>query len=33
VLLAPLNDDDLESLLLGRSPRFQALLRLMNFPQ
>ena len=27
VLLAPLNDDDLESLLLGRSPRFQALLK------
>lgn len=26
VLLAPVNDDDLESLLLARSPRFQALL-------
>lgn len=26
VLLAPLDDDDLESLLLARSPRFQALL-------
>ena len=26
VLLAPMNDDDLESLLLARSPRFQALL-------
>ncbi len=26
VLLAPLNDDDLESLILARSPRFQALL-------
>jgi prevent-host-death family protein len=27
VLLAPLNDDDLESLLLARSSRFQALLK------
>lgn len=27
VLLAPVDDDDLESLLLARSPRFQALLR------
>ena len=26
VLLAPMNDEDLESLLLARSPRFQALL-------
>ena len=26
VLLAPLNDDDLEMLLLARSPRFQSLL-------
>ncbi len=26
VLLAPLDDDDLESLILARSPRFQALL-------
>jgi prevent-host-death family protein len=26
VLLAPYDDDDLERLLLGRSPRFQALL-------
>jgi prevent-host-death family protein len=26
VLLAPVDDDDLESLLLARSPRFQALL-------
>lgn len=26
ILLAPLDDDDLERLLLGRSPRFQALL-------
>lgn len=26
VLLVPFDDDDLESLLLGRSPRFQALL-------
>ena len=26
VLLAPFDDDDLERLLLGRSPRFQALL-------
>ena len=26
VLLAPQDDDDLERLLLGRSPRFQALL-------
>jgi prevent-host-death family protein len=26
VLLAPLDDDDLEGLLLARSPRFQALL-------
>jgi prevent-host-death family protein len=26
VLLAPVNDDDLERLLLARSPRFQALL-------
>ena len=26
VLLAPVNDDDLESLILARSPRFQALL-------
>jgi prevent-host-death family protein len=26
VLLAPLDDDDLEQLLLARSPRFQALL-------
>jgi hypothetical protein len=26
VLLVPHDDDDLESLLLGRSPRFQALL-------
>ena len=26
VLLAPANDDDLESLLLARSPRFQAVL-------
>jgi prevent-host-death family protein len=26
VLLAPVNDDDLENLLLARSPRFQALL-------
>ncbi|MBI1831620.1 MAG: type II toxin-antitoxin system Phd/YefM family antitoxin [Planctomycetes bacterium] len=26
VLLAPANDDDLERLLLSRSPRFQALL-------
>jgi prevent-host-death family protein len=26
VLLAPLDDDDLESLILTRSPRFQALL-------
>ena len=26
VLLAPLNDEDLESLLLARSPRLQALL-------
>jgi prevent-host-death family protein len=26
VLLAPLDDDDLESLVLARSPRFQALL-------
>lgn len=26
VLLVPYDDDDLESLLLGRSPRFQALL-------
>jgi len=27
VLLAPVDDDDLENLLLARSPRFQALLR------
>src|SRR5438067_12880250 len=27
VLLAPYDDDDLERLLLGRSPRFQALLK------
>ena len=27
LLLAPRDDDDLESLLLGRSPRFQALLK------
>ncbi len=26
VIIAPLDDDDLESLLLARSPRFQALL-------
>ena len=26
VLLAPLDDDDLESILIARSPRFQALL-------
>ena len=26
VLLAPLDDDDLESILMARSPRFQALL-------
>jgi prevent-host-death family protein len=26
VLLAPVDDDDLESLILARSPRFQALL-------
>lgn len=26
VLLAPVDDDDLERLLLGRSPRFQAML-------
>ena len=26
VLLAPANDDDLESLILARSPRFQSLL-------
>lgn len=26
VLLAPIDDDDLESLILARSPRFQALL-------
>ena len=26
VLLAPMNDEDLETLLLARSPRFQALL-------
>ena len=27
VLVAPVDDDDLENLLLARSPRFQALLR------
>lgn len=33
VWLAPLDDDDLERLILARSPRFQALLEKLDFRQ